>query len=167
MQPIMIRVLLVDDERLVRTGLSMIIGGEPDLLVVAVASDGAEAADLAARHRPEVVVMDVRMPGVDGIEGAERILALGAGAPAVLMLTTYRADESVRRALRAGASGYVLKDAAPAELAIAIRAVAEGRAWLDPTWLAICCPSWRGSPWRRPSRIDAALPSSPTGSVRS
>lgn len=133
MQPIMIRVLLVDDERLVRTGLSMIVGGEPDLLVVAVASDGAEAADLAARHRPEVVVMDVRMPGVDGIEGAERIRALGAGAPAVLMLTTYRADESVRRALRAGASGYVLKDAAPAELAIAIRAVAEGRAWLDPT----------------------------------
>ncbi len=129
----MITVLLVDDERLVRTGLSMIIGGEPDLSVVAVGNDGAEAADLAARYRPAVVVMDVRMPGVDGIEGAARIRALAPGAPAVLMLTTFRADDAVRRALRAGASGYVLKDAAPAELATAIRAVAEGRAWLDPT----------------------------------
>lgn len=129
----MITVLLADDERLVRTGLSMIIGGEPDLTVVGAASDGAEAADLAGRLRPQVVVMDVRMPGTDGIDGVSRIRALGAEAPVVLMLTTYRADDAVRRALRAGAAGYVLKDAAPAELATAIRAVAEGRVWLDPT----------------------------------
>lgn len=127
----MITVLLADDERLVRTGLAMIIGSEPDLAVVGSAADGAEAAELAGRLRPDVVVMDVRMPGVDGIESARRIIA--AGGPAVLMLTTYRVDDGVRAALRAGASGYVLKDAAPAELATAIRAVAEGRAWLDPT----------------------------------
>lgn len=129
----MITVLLADDERLVRSGLSMIIGAEPDIVVVGEAADGVEAAERSARLGPAVVVMDVRMPGTDGIEGARRIRSAGHDAPAVLMLTTYRADEGVRSALRAGAAGYVLKDAAPAELATAIRAVAEGRAWLDPT----------------------------------
>lgn len=129
----MITVLLVDDERLVRTGLSMIIGAEPDLVVVGEAADGAEAAERAAQLRPTVVLMDVRMPGTDGIEGARRIRDLGPDAPTVLMLTTYRADDGVRSALRSGAAGYVLKDAAPAELATAIRAVVEGRVWLDPT----------------------------------
>jgi DNA-binding NarL/FixJ family response regulator len=128
-----ITVLLADDERLVRTGLAMIIGSESDLSVIGVACDGAEAVTLAAQLQPQVVLMDVRMPGLDGIEAAARIRGAGPDAPAVLMLTTYRADDGVRRALRAGASGYVLKDAAPTELATAIRAVTEGRAWLDPT----------------------------------
>ncbi|WP_375425640.1 response regulator [uncultured Friedmanniella sp.] len=127
-----VRVLLVDDERLVRTGLAMILGLEPDLEVVGTAADGTAGVAAAFELRPDVVVLDVRMPGLDGVETATAILADPGNRSAVLMLTTYAADEAVRSALRAGASGYVLKDTAPDELARAVRAVAAGQAWLDP-----------------------------------
>ena len=127
-----IRILLVDDEQLVRTGLAMILGVEDDLEVVGFASDGEDAVGRASELRPDVVVMDVRMPRLDGVEATKRILADLEGSTAVLMLTTYNVDAAVRAALRAGASGYVLKDAAPDELVGAVRAVADGEAWLDP-----------------------------------
>ncbi len=127
-----IRILLVDDEQLVRTGLAMILAVEDDLEVVGFASDGEDAVLKAAELRPDIVVMDVRMPRLDGVEATKRILADLEGSTAVLMLTTYNVDAAVRAALRAGASGYVLKDAAPDELVGAVRAVADGEAWLDP-----------------------------------
>ncbi len=127
-----IRVLLVDDEQLVRTGLAMILEAEDDLEIVGVAADGAAAVSSTAGLRPDVVVMDVRMPRMDGVEATARIVADPDATAAVLMLTTYAADDAVRSALRAGASGYVLKDAAPDELVLAVRAVADGEAWLDP-----------------------------------
>ena len=127
-----IRILLVDDEQLVRTGLAMILAVEDDLEVVGFASDGEDAVLRATELRPDIVVMDVRMPRLDGVEATKRILADQEGSTAVLMLTTYNVDAAVRAALRAGASGYVLKDAAPDELVGAVRAVADGEAWLDP-----------------------------------
>lgn len=127
-----IRVLLVDDEHLVRSGLAMILGLEPDIEIVGSAADGEAAVVAASELQPDVVAMDVRMPGLDGVEAGRRIVADPGCRSAVLMLTTYAAEEGVRTALRAGASGYVLKDAAPAELAAAIRAIAAGKAWLDP-----------------------------------
>jgi DNA-binding NarL/FixJ family response regulator len=127
-----IRILLVDDEQLVRSGLAMILAVEDDLEVVGFASDGEDAVLKAAELRPDIVVMDVRMPRLDGVEATKRILAVLEGSTAVLMLTTYNVDAAVRAALRAGASGYVLKDAAPDELVGAVRAVADGEAWLDP-----------------------------------
>ena len=127
-----IRILLVDDEQLVRTGLAMILGVEDDFEVVGFASDGEDAVLKAAALQPDIVVMDVRMPKLDGVEATRQILADLEGSTAVLMLTTYNVDAAVRSALRAGASGYVLKDAAPDELVGAVRAVADGEAWLDP-----------------------------------
>ena len=127
-----IRVLIVDDEQLVRTGLAMILAVEDDLEVVGFAHDGEEAVLKAAELHPDIVVMDVRMPGWTAWRRPRRILADLEGSTAVLMLTTYHVDAAVRAALRAGASGYVLKDAAPDELVGAVRAVADGEAWLDP-----------------------------------
>jgi DNA-binding NarL/FixJ family response regulator len=121
----MIRVLLADDQALVRTGFRMILKGEADIEVVGEAADGAQAVDGARRLAPDVVVMDVRMPHVDGLEATRRILA-GNPAPRVLMLTTFDRDEYVFEALRAGASGFLLKDGP------AIRAVADGGALLAP-----------------------------------
>jgi DNA-binding NarL/FixJ family response regulator len=128
-----IRVLVCDDQLLVRTGLVTIIGAQPDIEVAGECGDGRTAVDLAARLRPDVVVMDVRMPVLDGIE-ATRLLA-GAGVPQpgkVLVVTTFNLDEYVYRALRAGASGFVLKDAPPDRLLDGIRTVASGAALLDP-----------------------------------
>ncbi|MFC4114407.1 response regulator [Nonomuraea zeae] len=128
-----IRVLVCDDQVLIRTGLVTIIDAQPDLEVAGECGDGRAAADLAARLRPDVVVMDVRMPVLDGIE-ATRLLA-GAGVPQpvkVLVLTTFNLDEYVYEALRAGASGFLLKDAPPAQLLHGIRTVASGAALLDP-----------------------------------
>jgi DNA-binding NarL/FixJ family response regulator len=129
----MIRVLICDDQPLIRTGFATIIGAQPDLEVVAECGDGRAAVDLARTERPDVVVMDVRMPGLDGIE-ATRLLA-GAGVPypvKVLVVTTFNLDEYVYQALRAGASGFLLKDAPPAQLLHGIRTVAAGAALLAP-----------------------------------
>lgn len=129
-----IRVLLVDDQRLVRTGFRMILADEPDIDVVGEAADGHAALDAAARTRPDVVVMDLRMPVMDGVE-ATRLLVAGAApdGPRVLILTTFDADEYVVEALRAGASGFLLKDVPPADLVDAIRLIAAGDALLAPS----------------------------------
>ncbi|MFI8206420.1 response regulator [Streptomyces sp. NPDC085937] len=128
-----VRVLVCDDQTLVRTGLVTIIGAQPDMEVAGECADGRAAVDLAARVRPDVVVMDVRMPVLDGIE-ATRLLA-GSGVPdpvKVLVVTTFNLDEYVYEALRAGASGFLLKDAPPDRLLLGIRTVASGAALLDP-----------------------------------
>jgi DNA-binding NarL/FixJ family response regulator len=126
-----IRVLIVDDQELVRTGLRMIVASEPDLQVVGEAGDGAAAVEKALLARPDVVLMDIRMPGTDGIEATRRILDRADHAR-VLVLTTFRADEYVFDALAAGASGFLLKDGPADELLRAIRTVAAGESLLAP-----------------------------------
>jgi DNA-binding NarL/FixJ family response regulator len=127
-----IRVLLADDQALVRGGFRSILGGQPDLEVVGEAADGVEAVEQVARTRPDVVVMDVRMPRLDGIAATRRLLAGSRTTTRVLVLTTFDDDEYVYNALRAGASGFLLKTAPPRELAGAIRTVAAGDALLAP-----------------------------------
>ena len=130
----MIRVAVVDDQALVRSGFTVLVRSDPDLEVVGEAAEGAEAVELAVRERPDVILMDVRMPGVDGIEATRRITAdERTAACKVLILTTFDLDEYVFEALRAGASGFLLKDTLPDELLAAIRVVAEGEALLAPT----------------------------------
>jgi DNA-binding NarL/FixJ family response regulator len=124
-------VLLADDQPLLRRGFRMILEAEEDLAVVAEAGDGEEAIDLARRHTPDVVLMDIRMPGTDGIEATRRIIAADASVR-VLVLTTFDLDEYAFGALRAGASGFLLKDVRPAELVAAIRTVAAGDAVVSP-----------------------------------
>jgi len=127
------KVLVVDDEALLRTAFTSLIEAEEDLRVVGEAADGREAVELAARLSPDVVVMDVRMPGMDGIEATRRITAAGTtGAPRVLILTTFDLDEHVFDALRAGASGFTLKSRPLDELLAAIRVIAAGEALLAP-----------------------------------
>ena len=137
-----VRVLLVDDQQLVRIGFRMILRDEPDIEVVGEATDGRQALEQAARLRPDVVVMDIRMPVMDGVEATRRLVGRSgdgdAGAasgppPRVLILTTFDADEYVVEALRAGASGFLLKDVPPADFAQAIRVVAAGDALLAPS----------------------------------
>ncbi|GAA1671442.1 response regulator transcription factor [Fodinicola feengrottensis] len=127
----MIRVLIVDDEALVRAGLRLILDPAPDIEVVAEASNGSEASQACRRHRVDVVLMDVRMPVMDGLTAAGEIGRL-PGAPKVIMLTTFDLDEYVHAALRAGAVGFLLKDTPPQELAGAVRTVAAGSAMLAP-----------------------------------
>jgi DNA-binding NarL/FixJ family response regulator len=126
-----ILVVVADDQALVRGGFRMILEAETDIEVVGEASDGAEAASLVQRLAPDIVLMDVRMPEVDGIEATRRIVASGSKAR-VIVLTTYDADENVFAALRAGASGFLLKDVRPLDLIEAIRVVARGDALLAP-----------------------------------
>ncbi|MEW2442309.1 response regulator transcription factor [Micromonospora marina] len=126
-----VRVLIVDDDPLVRGALSMILGGVPDLVVVGEATDGAEVPAAVAAYAPDVVLMDIRMPRVDGLAATEALRA-AAEPPEVLVLTTFDADEQVLRALRAGASGFLLKDTPPAEIVAAVRRVAAGEATLSP-----------------------------------
>jgi DNA-binding NarL/FixJ family response regulator len=129
-----IRVLLVDDQLLVRTGFRMILADESDIEVVGEAADGSLAIDAVERLRPDVVVMDIRMPILDGVEATRRIVSDGEiGGPRVLVLTTFDADEYVVEALRAGASGFLLKDVPPADFVGAIRIVAAGDALLAPS----------------------------------
>ncbi|WP_089157086.1 response regulator [Micromonospora sp. NBS 11-29] len=126
-----VRVLIVDDDPLVRGALSMILGGVPELTVVGEASDGSEVPAAVAAYAPDVVLMDIRMPRVDGLAATEALRAT-ADPPEVLVLTTFDADEQVLRALRAGASGFLLKDTPPAEIVAAVRRVAAGEATLSP-----------------------------------
>ena len=134
-----ITVVVVDDDSLVRCGLRLILGGDAGLEVVGEAADGAAGADLVARVRPDVVLMDVRMPRCDGLEGTRRIVAARGSAdrPRVLVLTTFDADDLVLGALRAGAGGFLLKDTPPAELVAAIHAVAGGEPTLSPSVTAL------------------------------
>src|SRR5687768_18290818 len=127
-----IRVLVADDQSMVRAGFRMLLSGEPDIDVVAEASNGIEAVDKAARFHPSVVLMDIRMPELDGLQATRRILAADETAR-ILILTTFDLDEYVYEALRAGASGFVLKDDPPEQLIAAIRTVAAGEALLSPT----------------------------------
>ncbi|WP_213006928.1 response regulator [Paractinoplanes toevensis] len=124
--------MIVDDQVMVRAGLAAIVGSQDDLEVVGEAGDGATALTLAAAVTPDVVLMDVRMPGMDGLAATER-LAASASPPKVLVLTTFHQDAHVFQALKAGASGFLLKDADPADLVAAIRVVAAGEAMLSPT----------------------------------
>jgi DNA-binding NarL/FixJ family response regulator len=127
-----IRILIADDQALVRGGFRSILEGQEDLEVVGEASDGAQAVDEAARLAPDVVLMDIRMPGLDGIEATRRIFSLGV-ATRVLVLTTFDIDEYVYEAMKAGASGFLLKTAPPRQLADAVRTVASGEALLAPS----------------------------------
>jgi DNA-binding NarL/FixJ family response regulator len=127
-----VRVVIADDQALVRGGFRMILDARDDMEVVGEASDGREAIALVEELEPDVVLMDVRMPDVDGIEATERIVASGSTAR-IVILTTYDADEYVFAALRAGASGFVLKDVRPSELVEGIRIVARGDALLAPS----------------------------------
>jgi DNA-binding NarL/FixJ family response regulator len=126
-----IRVLVADDQSMVRAGFRMLLSGEDDIEVVAEASNGLEAVDKAARFHPTVVLMDIRMPQLDGLEATRRILARDSNAR-ILILTTFDLDEYVYEALRSGASGFVLKDDPPEQLIAAVRVVADGEALLSP-----------------------------------
>ncbi|TDV56250.1 response regulator [Actinophytocola oryzae] len=124
-------VLIVDDDPLVRAGLAMMLGGAPDIRVVAEAGDGDEVLALVDRHRPQVVLMDIRMPRVDGLTATEAVRAR-TSPPEVLVLTTFDADQHVLRALRAGAAGFLLKDTPPEEIVAAVRQVVAGTPVLSP-----------------------------------
>jgi DNA-binding NarL/FixJ family response regulator len=127
-----VRVAIVDDDPLVRSGLRLLFASAPDVEVVAEGADGADILALVDAHRPDVVLLDVRMPRVDGLTAVERLCSRGPSSPHVVMLTTFHADAYVLRALRAGASGYLLKDAPPGELIDAVRRVAAGQPILSP-----------------------------------
>jgi DNA-binding NarL/FixJ family response regulator len=132
-----IRVILVDDQPLIRGGLAMLLAAEADIDVVGEADDGVQAVEQAISLQPDVVVMDVSMPRMDGVEATRRVTSDSFSrhpdrTVKVLILTTYNLDETVYAALRAGASGFLLKEAVPAELARAVRAIAAGDGWLDP-----------------------------------
>ncbi len=131
-EPRATRVLIVDDEPLVRTGLRMILSAAEDLNVVAEAQDGVDAVTAVLAHRPDIVMMDVRMPRLDGLAATRQVLAL-APAPKVIVLTTFDLDDYVFRALEAGASGFLLKDTPPRDLVRAVQVVASGEAMLSPS----------------------------------
>lgn len=126
------RVGLIDDDSLVRAGLAMILGADPEIEVVGQAADGSEAVTLVQKHRPDVLLMDVRMPTLDGIAATKAVTAL-PNPPKIIMLTTFDMDEYVFQALEAGASGFLLKDTPPQDLARAVHVVAGGEAMLSPT----------------------------------
>ncbi|MEW9547264.1 response regulator [Nonomuraea sp. NPDC050783] len=125
----MIKVLLADDQALVRAGFKALLDAQPDMTVVAEAADGAEAVRLSGRHAPDVVLMDIRMPGTDGLTATRQM----PEGPRIIILTTFELDEYVFEALRSGASGFLVKDTEPAELIQAVRVVAAGEALLSPS----------------------------------
>ena len=149
----MIRVVVADDQPLVRTGLRMILAAEPDIEVVAEATNGREAISTTAEHRPDVVLMDVRMPEVDGIE-ATRAVTAAAEPPRVLVLTTFDLDEVVYDALRAGASGFLLKDAPEERLTTAIRVVADGGSLFAPSVTRRLIEEFAKRPSARPADLS-------------
>ena len=149
-----IRVLVVDDEELVRTGLRMILDAEPDLQVVGTAVDGADAVTAARRLQPDVVLMDIRMPGLDGLAATRQILAGPDPLPCkIVILTTFDVDEHVYEALRAGASGFLLKDVPADQLAHAIRVAAAGDALLAPSVTRRLIASFTGSRAAEPRHV--------------
>jgi DNA-binding NarL/FixJ family response regulator len=146
-----IRVLVVDDQTLVRSGFSMILGAEPDIEVVGEAADGAEAVELARALRPDVVLMDIRMPSMDGVTATRHLAGPGVDHPLrVVILTTFDLDEYVFDALRAGASGFLLKDTPPEDLADAVRVVAAGEAMLAPSVTRRLVAEFAGQPGQAP-----------------
>ncbi len=151
----MIRVLLADDQDLIRFGLRVLLDNEEDLQVVGDAADGLRVVELARQLRPDVILMDVRMPGIDGIEATRRIVAdQNLTATKVIVLTTFEIDEYVFDALRVGASGFLIKDTKPAELLRAVRLVADGDALLSPSVTRRVVGEFAG----RPTRIVKAHP---------
>ncbi|MFD3487455.1 response regulator [Streptomyces sp. NPDC058665] len=148
-----IRLLIVDDDPLVRAGLTFMLGGADGIEIVGEASDGAEVDALVRELAPDVVLMDIRMPAMDGLTATE-LLRARAGAPEVLVLTTFHADEQVLRALRAGAAGFVLKDTPPAEIVAAVRQVAAGEPVLSPAVTRQLMTHVAGTP--TPVRKDTA-----------
>ena len=155
-----IRILIADDQELVRTGFRVILDAEPDITVAGEAADGREAVEAARSRRVDVVVMDIRMPAMDGIEATRRIAATGDGAPRILILTTFDLDEYVFEALRAGASGFLLKDAGADELLHAVRVVAAGDALLAPsiTRRLIADYASRPAPQEQPQAMSELTP---------
>ncbi|WP_405990670.1 response regulator [Streptomyces sp. NBC_00986] len=156
----MIRVLLVDDDPLVRSGLRLMLSGADDIEVVAEAADGGEVPALVDEHAPDLVLMDIRMPGVDGLRATE-LLRSRPGAPAVVMLTTFKDDEQVLGALRAGAAGFLLKHTPPAEIVAAVRRVKAGEPVLSPAvteqLIARVTQGGDGTVPRRPETAEARI----------
>jgi DNA-binding NarL/FixJ family response regulator len=152
-----IRVLIADDQAMIRRGFRMIVDGEPDMEVVAEAPDGEHAIASVRRFRPDVVLMDIRMPRLDGLAATRAILADG-GPARVLILTTFDLDEYVYDALRAGASGFLLKNAPPEELIDAIRVVARGDALLDPAVTRRVIETFASSAAIAPTPLDELTP---------
>lgn len=149
-------VLLADDQAMVRAGIRLILESDPGIRVVGEAGNGAEAIALAARGRPEIVLMDIQMPVMDGVEATRRLLRAGPEGPhrlKVIILTTFERDEYVFEALRAGASGFLLKNAPPEELIAAVRTVADGGALLAPSVTRRVIEEF-ATVVRRPSRAD-------------
>ncbi len=149
-----IRVVLVDDQSMIRTGLRMVLAAEPDIEVVGEAADGAAGVRVVTELEPDVVLLDVRMPGVDGLEAARRILAAGLSTR-VVVLTTFDEDEYVTAALRAGVSGFLLKVAPPEDLVAAVRTVASGQGLLDPAVTLRVIRSFAAAPSPDPARAGA------------
>jgi DNA-binding NarL/FixJ family response regulator len=157
-RPQAIRLVVVDDQPLLRTGFRMILAAERDMNVVGEAGDGVEAVREVSRLQPDVVLMDIRMPNMDGVEATRRIAAAaGPDGPRVLILTTFDLDEYVMAAIRAGASGFLLKDVPPEELAAAIRIVAAGEALLAPSVTRRLLDRFAELPAPRPGTADRAL----------
>lgn len=156
----MIRVLLVDDQAMVRAGLRMVLSAEPDVEVVGEASDGAEALRLMAGRTPDVVLLDVRMPGMDGLEAARR-MSQDASAPGILMLTTFDEPEIVDQALATGVAGFLLKASSPEQLVDAVRAVAAGSGVLDPAITRHVIDRFATAPRADPRAVAALAELSP------
>jgi DNA-binding NarL/FixJ family response regulator len=149
-----VTVVLADDQALVRRGLRLILEAEPDLRVVAEAADGQQAIDAVARHRPAVVLMDIQMPGLDGLEATRRILTQEDNATRVLILTTFERDDYIFQALQLGASGFLLKTAPPEDLVTAVRVVAGGEALLSPSVTRRVIEEFASSPRHVPRSLD-------------
>ena len=154
----MVRVVLIDDDPLVRAGLKLMLGGHEGVDIVGEGSDGSEAAALVAEHRPDVLLMDIRMPGKDGLTATEELMAQ-EDAPRVVILTTFDSDDSVLRALAAGAAGFLLKDTPPDRMLEAIKQVAAGEHTLSPSVVSqviAAATRHRGDPRREDARADLA-----------
>ena len=154
----MVRVVLIDDDPLVRAGLKLMLGGREGVDFVGEGSDGSEAAALVAEHQPDVLLMDIRMPGKDGLTATEELMAQ-KDAPRVVILTTFDSDDSVLRALAAGAAGFLLKDTPPDRMLEAIKQVAAGEHTLSPSVVSqviAAATRHRGDPRREDARADLA-----------